>query len=457
MKRIHWIIVAGVVLIGTVVAVQASRGNKPTEVYTEMSSVRDIIEVVSATGKIQPETEVKISSDVSGEITAMLVNEGDQVKKGDLLCRIQPDIYMSALERVSASVNTTRANLKTTQAQLEQAKANLVSAESIFRRNQKLFEQKAIAQQEFENAKAQYESAKANVTGLEESVNAAQYTIESSEASLKEASSNLAKTYIYSPVDATVSRLSVEKGERVVGVSGMTGTEIMRLANLNEMEVNVDVNENDIIKVHKNDTALIEVDAYMDQKFKGIVTEIANSSNATGTSIDQVTNFTVKIRMLRESYNHLVTDRNPVPFRPGMSASVDIQTRRVDDVVAVPIQAVTVRHQDTLRKNRKSVEERAVEGDDEMVVKNEDEEKERERISGGDEKPKEFVFLLDNGTAKQIEVTIGIQDNDYIEITKGLKNGQEVIIGPYSAVSKILRDKSKVKKVKREDLYKDAD
>lgn len=454
MKRIHWIIIAGVILIGIVVAVQASKGNKPTEVYTEKSVLRDIVEVVSATGKIQPETEVKISSDVSGEITDMPVKEGDQIRKGTLLCRIQPDIYMSALERVNASVNTTRANLKTTQAQLEQAKANLVSSESMFQRNQKLYEEKAISQQEFENIRAQYQSAKANVTALEESVRAAQFTIESSEASLKEASSNLAKTYIYSPVDATVSRLSVEKGERVVGVSGMTGTEIMRLANLNEMEVNVEVNENDIIKVHKDDTALIEVDAYMDQKFKGIVTEIANSSNALGTSIDQVTNFTVKIRMLRESYNHLVNDRNPVPFRPGMSASVDIQTRRVSKAISVPIQAVTVRSQDTLRK-KKSVEERAVEGDEEMVVKNENEDKERDHLAGAEEKLKEYVFVLEQGTARQVEVKTGIQDNDYIEIQSGLKEGQEVICGPYSAVSKILRNKSKVKTVKREDLYKD--
>src|SRR4051812_11469443 len=267
MKRIHWIILIGVLLIASVIVIQLLKGNKPAEVYTEKAVKRNITEVVSATGKIQPETELKISSDVSGEITEMLVKEGDEVKKGQLLCRIRPDLYMSAFERVNASVNTTKANLKTAEAQLQQARAGLANNETLYNRNKKLFEQGAISQQEFDAVKSQYEAAKANVLGLEESVRAGQYTIESTVASLKEAQNNLDKTYIYSPVDATVSKLSVEKGERVVGVSGMTGTEIMRLANLNEMEVSVEVNENDIIKVHKNDTALIEVDAYIDKKF----------------------------------------------------------------------------------------------------------------------------------------------------------------------------------------------
>lgn len=444
MKKIYWIIIIGVLVIGTVVTIQVMQGNKPTEVYTEKAAIRDIIEVVSATGKIQPETELKISSDVSGEITEMFVKEGDQVKKGTLLCRIRPDLYVSAFDRVNASVNTTRANLKTAEAQLEQAKANLVNSESLFNRNKKLLEQNAISQQEFEAIKAQYDGARANVTALEAGVNASRFTIQSSEASLKEANTNLEKTYIYSPVDATISKMSVEKGERVVGVSGMTGTEIMRLANLNEMEVSVEVNENDIIKVHKDDTALIEVDAYMDKKFKGIVTEIANSSNATGISVDQVTNFVVKIRMLRESYNYLINERNLIPFRPGMSASVDIQTRRVNKVIAIPIQAVTV-------KNSDSVDVKKDENDRDLVVKNENEEKETKKTV---EKNQEFVFILDKGMARQTNVTSGIQDNDYIEIISGLKDGDVVICGPYSAVSKLLRDKSKVKVVKKEDLYK---
>lgn len=446
MKRIYWIIIIGVVLVALVVGVKVSKGNKPLEVYTEKAVVRDIIEVVSATGKIQPETEVKISSDVSGEITEMLVKEGDQVKKGDLLCRIRPDLYVSAFDRVNASVNTTKANYKTAQAQLDQAKANLVNSESIYNRNKKLLEQSAISQQDFEAFKAQYEGARANVQALEASVNASQYNIQSSEASLKEANTNLEKTYIYSPVDATVSKLSVEKGERVVGVSGMTGTEIMRLANLNEMEVSVEVNENDIIKVHKNDTAIIEVDAYMDKKFKGIVTEIANSSNSSGISIDQVTNFVVKVRMLRESYEFLVNAGNLTPFRPGMSASVDIQTRRVSKVIAIPIQAVTTRNSDSL--NVSSDDDR---DQREVKVQNENEEKEKQKP---EEKIKEYVFIVENGEAKQLEVTTGIQDNDYIQLMTGISKDQEIICGPYSAVSKTLKDKSKIQVVKKEDLYK---
>jgi HlyD family secretion protein len=446
MKRIYWIIIIGTLLIVSVIVVQVLKGIKPAEIYTEKASIRDIIEIVSATGKIQPETELKISSDVSGEITEMMVKEGDQVKKGTLLCRIKPDLYVSAFDRVNASVNTTKANLRTAQAQLEQAKANLLNSEAVYNRNKKLLEQSAISQQEFDAAKAQYEASKANVSALEAGVNAGQYSIQSSEASLKEANTNLEKTFIYSPVDATVSKLSVEKGERVVGVSGMAGTEIMRLANLNEMEVSVEVNENDIIKVHKNDTAIIEVDAYMDKKFKGIVTEIANSSNATGISVDQVTNFVVKIRMLRESYNFLLNNTNLIPFRPGMSASVDIQTRRVHHVISIPIQAVTTRNKDSLDTKKN------MDGEDrDITVQNDNEQKENKKA---EEKIKEYVFTENKGTITQLEVKTGIQDNDYIEIVSGIKKGDVIVCGPYSAVSKTLRDKSKVKVVKKEDLYK---
>jgi len=446
MKRIYWIIIIGSVIIAAVLILKISNGHKPTEVYSEKASIKDIIEIVTATGKIQPETELKISSDVSGEITEMMVKEGDQVKKGDLLCRIRPDLYVSAFDRVNASVNTTKANLKSAQAQLDQAKASLANSESVFNRNKKLLDQNAISQQDFEAVKAQYEGAKANVQALEAGVNAGQFNIQSSEASLKEANTNLEKTFIYSPVDATVSKLSVEKGERVVGVSGMAGTEILRLANLNEMEVSVEVNENDIIKVHKNDTALIEVDAYMEKKFKGIVTEIANSANSTGISIDQVTNFVVKIRMLRESYGFLVNQKNLIPFRPGMSASVDIQTRRVRKVVAIPIQAVTTRNADSLDNREQNDFE-----DREVKIKNENEEKE---LKKSDEKIKEYVFTVKNGEAKRVEVKTGIQDNDFIEIIFGVAKGQEIICGPYSAVSKSLLDQSKIKIVKKEDLYK---
>lgn len=449
MKRIYWIIIAGVFLIGSLLLYKFMQGTKPTDVVVEKASLRTIIEVVSATGKIQPEAELKITSDVSGEITELLVKEGDQVKKGQLLCRIKPDLYESAIDRVDASVKSSMANLSTTKAQLEQAKSNLINAQASFERSKKLFDQNVLSQQEYDAARAQYESAKANVSAIEASINASAYNVKGTEASLKEARSNLDKTYIYAPVDGTVSKLNVEKGERVSGVTGLQGTEILRLANLNEMEVSVEVNENDIVKVHRNDTAIIEVDAYMDKKFRGIVTEIANSANTNGITVDQVTNFVVKVRLLRDSYAFLVNETNPVPFRPGMSAAVDIQTKRVRNVVAVPIQAVTTRNKDSLNT-------KATRGDEfgppELQVKNDLEEKEKQAAT--EEELKELVFLVKEGKAIQRVVTTGIQDNDYIEILSGLQNGEEVISGPYSAVSKSLKDGDKVKIVPRSELYK---
>ncbi|HXD92993.1 MAG TPA: efflux RND transporter periplasmic adaptor subunit, partial [Bacteroidia bacterium] len=336
MKRYIWIILAGVLVIGIIVGLKTCSGSDGISVSTEFPALRNITEIVSANGKIQPETEVKISSDVSGEIVELYVKEGDRVKKGTLLCRIKPDIYESALERASATVNSTKSGMQNSMALLEQAKANLINTETNYNRNKKLFDQGVISQQDFDASKAQYESGKAQIKALEESVKSAEFNINGVQASLKEASTNLAKTFIYAPVDATVSKLNKKRGERVVGTATMEGTEIMRLADLNEMEVNVDVNENDIIRVHKNDTALIEVDAYQDRKFRGLVTEVANSANTSGINADQVTNYTVKIRVLRESYQDLITETNPVVFRPGMSASVEILTRKVKNALSIP-------------------------------------------------------------------------------------------------------------------------
>lgn len=447
MKKLYWIIGIGVTILLVIIFMKVSEGTKPFEVTLEKAELRSVVEIVSATGKIQPETELKITSDVSGEITEMLVKEGDQIKKGALICRIQPDLYESALDRVNASVSTTKANLKSAEAQLEQAKASLANMDANYKRTKKLFEQGAISQQEFDAAKAQYESAKANVDALDAGVSASKSNIQSSEATLKEASTNLEKTYIYSPVDGTVYKMNVEKGERVQGVQGFQGTEILRLANLNEMEVSVEVNENDIIKVHKGDTALVEVDAYMNKKFKGIVTEVANSANIANMSIDQVTNFVVKIRLIRESYAFLINDKNPVPFRPGMSASVEIQTLRVSNVVTVPIQAVTSRNKDSLMvKDENNGGGMQVKNDKEKV----DEEKEKKKA---EEEIKELVFVIKDGKAVQKVVVSGIQDNEYIQIISGLEKGEEVISGPYSAVSRSLRDGSKVVVVSKKDLY----
>ncbi len=444
MKKLYWIIGICVALLTSVIAYKFTKGEKPTDVATEKAAKRNIIETVSANGKIQPEAELKITSDVSGEIVEMLVKEGEQVKKGQLLCRIKPDIYESAFERVNATVNSSKANLKTTMAQLEQAKANLANAEASFARSKKLLDQNAISQQEFDAAKATFEASKANVDGIKESINAADYNVKSVEASLKEANTNLDKTKIYAPVDGTVSKLNVEKGERIVGVQGLQGTEILRLANLNEMEVSVEVNENDIIRIHKNDTAIIEVDAYIGKKFKGIVTEVANSANTVGVSVDQVTNFVVKIRVLRESYAYLITEVNLAPFRPGMSASVEIQTSRAKDIITIPIPAVTTRNADTTKTKALNRDE-----EPEMTVVDE----KQEKLNKKKEEIKECIFINRNGVAKMVYVVTGVQDDDYIEIKSGIQIGDEVISAPYGAVSKSLKDGSKIIIVDKDKLF----
>jgi HlyD family secretion protein len=450
MKKTIWLIIAAVVLIVAVMIAKKFSGNKFTKVSTEIAKKRTIIETVSASGKIQPEVEVKISSDVSGEIVELLVKEGDHVKKGDLLCRINPLIYESNLNRMAATLNASKANLSNSQARLEQVKASFVNVEASYQRNKKLFDQGAISPSEMDVARANYEGAKADVKAAEENVNAADFNVKSTEASLKEANDNLAKTNIYSPVNGTVSQLNKEKGERVVGTAQMEGTEIMRLANLNEMEVSVDVNENDIVRVHNGDTALIDVDAYLDRKFKGIVTEIANSANTTGVTAEQVTNFTVKIRILQESYQDLVNPNNlAAPFRPGMSATTDIQTKRVANIIAVPIQAVTTRT-DTSSAPNKEVQKKneAKEGD--LVVKDE---KNKNIDNKEQTKPEEYVFIFSEGKAKMIKVKTGIQDNDYIEIKEGIKEGDEIISAPYGAISKELKNGTAVKKVEKSELF----
>ena len=444
MKKLYWIIAICIVLLTSVIAYKFMKGEKPTDVSTEKAAKRNIIETVSANGKIQPEAELKITSDVSGEIVEMLVKEGEQVKKGQLLCRIKPDIYESAFERVNATVNSSKANLKTTMAQLEQAKANLANAEASFARSKKLFDQNAISQQEFDASKATFEASKANVEGIKESINAADYNVKSVEASLKEANTNLDKTKIYAPVDGTVSKLNVEKGERIVGVQGLQGTEILRLANLNEMEVSVEVNENDIIRIHKNDTTLIEVDAYIGKKFKGIVTEVANSANTVGVSVDQVTNFVVKIRVLRESYAYLITEVNMAPFRPGMSASVEIQTSRAKDIITIPIPAVTTRNADTTKTKALNRDE-----EPEMTVVDE----KQEKLNKKKEDIKECVFVNRSGVAKMVYVVTGVQNDDYIEIKSGIQVGDEVISAPYGAVSKSLKEGSKITVVDKDKLF----
>ncbi len=441
------LISAAVLILFSIIAKKAGWIGKEVgfEVNTQKVELKTITETVSASGKIQPEVEVKISPDVSGEIVDLFVKEGQEVKKGEVLCKINPLLYISNKERTEASVNTTKANLANSKARLVQSKAVFVNAELTFNRNKKLFDQGAISEAEFENSKSQYESAKADVEAAAQTVSASDFNIKNAVASLEEANNNLDRTIIRSPVDGKVSKLNVEKGERVVGTSQMAGTELLRIANLNEMEVVVDVNENDIVKIHLNDTTLIEVDAYLGQKFKGIVTSIANSANTNGTSADQITNFEVKIRILRDSYSHLLNNKqdNNSPFRPGMTATVDIQTKTIKNVLAVPIEAVTLRT-DTTSENKTN-------------KKNKKEVDEEEKDKNNKEEAIELVFVFDNGKSLIKPVKTGIQDNNFIQILSGISKGDEVIVGPYKTVSKLLKNRSQVKVVQEEELNKEKD
>lgn len=454
MKRL--LIIGGIlvaILIAVVVIVKGS-GHSTTKVSTETVMRRNITEVVSASGKVQPELEIKISSDVPGEIVELNVKEGDTVKKGDLLLRINPVIYQSAVERMQATLNSTKANLANSQARQEQAKAQFVNAEAAFNRTEKLLKQGAVSQAEFDQAKATYESSKADVAAATEAVRGADFNVRSTEASLKESTDNLAKTSIYAPVSGTVSKLNKRKGERVVGTAQMEGTEILRLANLLEMEVLVDVNENDILRVHEGDTAYVEVDAHDNRKFKGIVTEVANSANTLGLSTDQVTNFQVKIRILRESYQDLLDPEHPerYPFLPGMSATVDIQTKRVLNVLTVPIQSVTTRTDTSTAAKGKELNY-GKEGPPEeetstdVVVKDN-----KVKDSEKSDEPIECVFVYRDGKAILVPVKTGIQDNMYIEIVSGLKENDEIISAPYSAIRTLLRNNAKVEKVSKYQL-----
>jgi HlyD family secretion protein len=335
-------------------------------------------------------------------------------------------------------------------ARMEQSRAQLISAEASFNRNKKLHESSSISDAEFEQAKANYESAVADMNAARESVKSADFNVSSTQASLKEANDNLAKTTIYAPVDATVSKLNKRKGERIIGMAQMEGTEIMRLANLNEMEVQVDVNENDILRVLVGDTALIEVDAHNNRKFKGVVTEVANSANTLGVSSDQVTNFPVKIRIIRSSYVDLIDAKHPdrYVFLPGMSATVEIQTNSVYNIISVPIQSVSTRL-DTAAKNGKDDEDAKNRmGDEDNIVVGDSKNKENKEVK----KAIMCVFVYRDGIAKLVGVKTGAEDNMYIEIVSGLKEGDEVIAAPYNSISTLLFNGAKVEKVTKEQL-----
>lgn len=411
-KILKYLIPAVVILIvfAIIGKKQGWFGKSPTvKVSVEKVAKRTITETVTANGKIQPEKEVKLSPDVSGEIVELTIREGDRVEKGQLLLRIKPDVYVSQRERALASISSARARLA-------QSEAQFMQAELSFNRNKQLFDEQTISKSEFEQAQASYAVQKAEV-------DAAKFGVISAEAAFKEADENLIKTSIYAPMAGTVSMLLVELGERVAGTNLMAGTEMLRVADLSRMEAQVEVNENDIVRVGLGDTALIEVDAYFDRKFKGIVTEIANSAKTTGVSADQVTNFDVKILILPESYRDMEEQTGRTPFRPGMSATVDIQTESKQDVLAVPIQSVTTRTDTTKVAAKTSGEIRTL------------------------------IFATDGKYAFARDVKTGIQDNSYIEIVSGVEENEQVISAPFSAISKRLSDSTLVEIVDKNSLY----
>jgi HlyD family secretion protein len=432
-KNLPWII--GLVVIAIILLLVGKKmgwfgKDLALKVSTEKVEIRDITEVITANGKLKPQKEVKISPEVPGEIIELTVKEGNKVKKGDLLVVIKPDIYQSSLSRIEASLNTQKARLA-------QAEAQLIEKELNYQRAKLLLEKKTIPKSEFETVEAGWKVALSEVQ-------AARYSVKSAESSVKESAENLTKTRIFSPIDGTVSKLDVEKGEKVVGTNQFAGTELMTIADLATMEVKVEVNENDIVKVQKNDTAFVEIDAYLKRKFKGIVTEIASSANVTGTTVDQVTNFNVKILLLADSYRDLIAkDTLKYPFLPGMSATVEIQTDTRRGIISVPIQAVTTRGDDgTIKK-----------ASDQLVKENPGADSNAKEVAPKEPEQHEVVFVIKDKLARKVKVKTGIQDNTRIEISEGISVGDEVVVAPYGLISKTLKDSTAVQIVKIDELY----
>lgn len=431
-KKIWWWLGGGLVLIVLLVIIAKSRGDEGVKIAVESAAEHTITETVTASGKIYPETEVKISPEVSGEITQLNIAEGDSVKKGDILVKINPAIYSSMVTQAQASVHQSRAQVANskemmaqTQAQYEQAKAN-------YERNKKLYQDKVISSLEFEQLESTYKSAKASYEASKANVSGGKFGVENSEAALSQAQENYRKTTILAPTSGIVSSLNVKQGERVVGTAQMAGTEMLTIADMGRIEVRVDVSETDIAKVKLGDTAIINADAYRDRTFKGVVSQIAvSSTNASSltASTDQVTNYTVHILILPETYHDLVGQAGKFPFKPGMSASVDIQTKRVYNVLSIPVNAVTTRdYPDSIKRRYEA------EGIDQI----------RQVV---------FVYDADKEEVLLRDVKTGIQDNQYIQITEGLKKGEQVVVAPYGVIARILKDKTKVKVVDKEKLF----
>jgi HlyD family secretion protein len=431
LKRI--LIIVGIIAIGGVIYRVAAGKKESTEVTTEKSTFRDITETVSASGKIQPESEVKIQSEVSGQIVELPVKEGDLVQKGQLLVKINPDLYTSAYNRAEAALNSSKSNLSSAKARLTQAEAQFNATNLNYQRQKKLFDDSAISKAEFENSTSQYETSKAEVEAARESIHSAEFSIQSAMASVNEAADNLKRTTILAPMTGTVTALNKELGETVLGNNMMSGEVIMNISALAFMEVNVEVNESDIVRVNLNDTALVEVDSYKNDTFKGIVTEIGNTAlNATGDqmNLNQVTNFSVKIRVLPESYALLMNGKgeNYSPFKPGMSATVEIITEKASRALSIPIKAVASRDDTTSASILDKISNDRPEED-------------------ATEEPFTVVFVrnIESDRAEIRVIQTGIQDDKFIQILKGISENEEIITGPYETVAQKLKPGDHVK------------
>ena len=444
-KSTKWILISlGIVIVLMLVLSKMGvfGGSNGIKVTAEKVQRRTITELVNASGKIYPEVEVKVSPDISGEITELMVQEGDSVKKGQILARIYADIYNIQRDQAASGVEQTKAQVANSQAALDALKAQEEQAQRTFDMQKKLFDDKVISRNEFNVAESALKSAKANYNAAVQGIRGTQASVKSARSNLEKANKDLGRTVVVAPMDGVVSLLNVKRGERVVGSNMMSGTEILRIADMAKIEVRVDVGENDVPKVRQGDTALIEVDAYNDRKFKGIVTQIASSNNGAATqsalsnTSNDVTQYKVYIRLLPESYKDLV-NKGSFPFRPGMSATADIQTKTHPSVLSVPINAVTTRDKNDstkkeVKKDESDLKATAPSLDDLEVV----------------------VFVKDaDDKVRKVKVKTDIQDINNIEITEGLKEGDMVITGPYDVISKTLKAKNKVKVVDKKDLF----
>ncbi|MBX2966418.1 MAG: efflux RND transporter periplasmic adaptor subunit [Cyclobacteriaceae bacterium] len=433
-NKLIYILIGAVVVLLLFVVIGRSQGwiGKPKDLEVELAKVgrATIVEKVSASGTVQPVTEVKLAPEVSGEIRELHIEDGDSVTRGDMLVKIRPDTWLSQLERAEASLNQQRANLVASEASLSRAEATYIRAEQDFERQKKLWNEKVISEADWQLAQQNFKVAENDLKSAKQSVQAAKYVVRSSEATVNEARENVRLTSVVAPMNGHVSKLNVKKGERVVGTAQMQGTEMLRIADLSVMEVRVDVNENDIIRVHIGDTALIDVDAYANtaRQFKGLVTHIANTARDK-VSADAITEFEVRILILNSSYKDLIDSGKRYPFRPGMTASVEILANRKEDVISVPLAAVTTRADDGKRASGQAAG--------------------TETKKPAEKKDKVVVFVNDNGVAKMIEVKTGISDYDNIEILEGVSDSTEVVTGPFLVVSKRLKEGDKIRSAQK--------